>query len=118
MAVFFLLVGLEVKQEVLQGHLSSLQQVALPGIAALGGMTVPALIYVGFNFSEPFAMQGWAIPTATDIALHLVSCHCWGEGFRRHGKYSLWRWRLLMISVPSLLSLFLLPPIYLWCRWR
>ena len=71
MAVFFLLVGLEVKQEVLQGHLSSLQQVALPGIAALGGMIVPALIYAIFNWNEPFAMRGWAIPTATDIAFSL-----------------------------------------------
>ena len=71
MAVFFLLVGLEVKQEILQGHLSTLQKVALPGIAALGGMVLPALIYAIFNWNEPFAMRGWAIPTATDIAFSL-----------------------------------------------
>jgi len=71
MAVFFLLVGLEVKQEIIQGHLSSLQKVALPGIAALGGMVVPALIYALFNRHDPLSMRGWAIPTATDIAFSL-----------------------------------------------
>lgn len=71
MAVFFLLIGLEVKREFLEGHLSSLSQVALPGIAAIGGMVVPALFYIYFNQGEPLGMQGWAIPTATDIAFAL-----------------------------------------------
>lgn len=71
MAVFFLLVGLEVKREILYGSLSSWSQAALPVIAALGGMTVPALIYIGFNREQPLALQGWAIPTATDIAFAL-----------------------------------------------
>ena len=71
MAVFFLLIGLEVKRELLEGHLSSLGQIALPGIAALGGMVVPALFYIYFNQDEPLGMQGWAIPTATDIAFAL-----------------------------------------------
>ncbi len=71
MAVFFFLIGLEVKREVLQGHLSSLGQIALPGIAALGGMVVPALVYIAFNGSDSFALNGWAIPTATDIAFAL-----------------------------------------------
>ncbi len=71
MAIFFLLIGLEVKREILAGHLSSMRQVALPGIAALGGMLVPALIYLAFNASNPVAAQGWAIPTATDIAFAL-----------------------------------------------
>lgn len=71
MAVFFLLIGLEVKRELIEGDLSSWSQVALPGIAAIGGMTVPALIYIGFNHGEPFAMLGWAIPIATDIAFAL-----------------------------------------------
>ncbi len=71
MAVFFLLVGLEVKQEIVSGHLSSLQKVTLPGIAALGGMAIPALIYAAFNWHDPIAMRGWAIPTATDIAFSL-----------------------------------------------
>ncbi|MGE4545941.1 MAG: Na+/H+ antiporter NhaA [Pedobacter sp.] len=71
MAVFFLLVGLEVKREILEGELSSLPQIAMPGIAALGGMVVPAVIYAGINWSNPATMQGWAIPAATDIAFAL-----------------------------------------------
>jgi NhaA family Na+:H+ antiporter len=71
MAVFFLLIGLEVKREIIEGDLSSWSQVALPGIAAVGGMVVPALIYIGFNHGGSFAMRGWAIPTATDIAFAL-----------------------------------------------
>ena len=71
MAIFFLLIGLEVKREVMEGHLSSIQQIALPAIAALGGMVVPALVFIIFNQSEPFALNGWAIPTATDIAFAL-----------------------------------------------
>lgn len=71
MAIFFLLIGLEVKREVLEGELSSLRQIALPGFAALGGMLVPALIYLSFNQSDDIASNGWAIPTATDIAFAL-----------------------------------------------
>ncbi len=71
MAVFFFLIGLEVKREVIEGHLSSLKQVTLPGIAALGGMVVPALVFIFFNHDDSFATRGWAIPTATDIAFAL-----------------------------------------------
>lgn len=71
MAVFFFLIGLEVKREVKEGHLSSLSQITLPGIAAVGGMVVPALIFIAFNRGEDFSMNGWAIPTATDIAFAL-----------------------------------------------
>jgi NhaA family Na+:H+ antiporter len=71
MAVFFLLIGLEVKKEVMEGQLSSLSQIALPGVAAIGGMVVPALVFIAFNQGESFAMKGWAIPTATDIAFAL-----------------------------------------------
>ncbi len=71
MAVFFLVIGLEIKREVIEGHLSSFSQIALPGIAALGGMIVPALIFIAFNRGEDFSMNGWAIPTATDIAFAL-----------------------------------------------
>ena len=71
MAIFFLLIGLEIKRELILGHLSSLSKIALPGIAAIGGMLVPALIYVAFNYDNEFALRGWAIPTATDIAFAL-----------------------------------------------
>ena len=71
MAVFFFLIGLEVKREVLEGHLSSMRQVALPAIAAIGGMMIPALIFVVINYDQSFAIKGWAIPTATDIAFAL-----------------------------------------------
>ena len=71
MAIFFLLIGLEVKREILDGQLSSISQVALPGIAAIGGMAIPALIYIMFNISNASALNGWAIPAATDIAFAL-----------------------------------------------
>ncbi len=71
MAIFFLLIGLEVKREVFEGHLSSWSQAALPVFAAIGGMLVPALVYVAFNYTDDFALKGWAIPTATDIAFAL-----------------------------------------------
>ncbi len=71
MAIFFLLIGLEVKREALVGHLSSVRQIMLPAIAAIGGMLVPALIYLAFNADNSIAVNGWAIPTATDIAFAL-----------------------------------------------
>lgn len=71
MAIFFFLIGLEIKREVLEGELSSKSQIALPAIAALGGMITPALIFTFFNHSDTFVMKGWAIPTATDIAFAL-----------------------------------------------
>ncbi|ORJ60655.1 Na+/H+ antiporter NhaA [Geothermobacter hydrogeniphilus] len=71
MAIFFLLVGLEVKREVMVGQLSSRAQIILPGIAALGGMIAPALCYVLINIGDSAALNGWAIPAATDIAFAL-----------------------------------------------
>lgn len=68
MAVFFLLVGIEIKREMVEGHLSKPSQVMLPGIAAVGGMVVPALIFTLINLDNPEALSGWAIPSATDIA--------------------------------------------------
>ncbi len=68
MAVFFLIVGLEIKREVLAGELSNRSKAMLPGIAALGGMAAPALVYAACNWGDPVTMQGWAIPAATDIA--------------------------------------------------
>lgn len=71
MAVFFFLVGLELKRELLEGELSRPGQIALPAFAAFGGMLVPALFYVGMNWGDSQALNGWAIPAATDIAFAL-----------------------------------------------
>ncbi|WP_137818794.1 Na+/H+ antiporter NhaA [Pseudomonas sp. 2FG] len=71
MALFFLIIGLEVKREVLEGHLAQPSQIVLPGAAAIGGMVVPALIYWALNRENPAAISGWAIPMATDIAFAL-----------------------------------------------
>ncbi|KGY07818.1 Na+/H+ antiporter NhaA [Vibrio sinaloensis] len=71
MAVFFLLIGLEVKRELLEGALKSKETAIFPAIAAVGGMLAPALVYVLFNSGDPEAIQGWAIPAATDIAFAL-----------------------------------------------
>ena len=71
MAVFFFLVGLEVKREVMGGELSSWDKASLPVVAAIGGMALPALVYFAFNMSEPANLAGWAIPAATDIAFAL-----------------------------------------------
>jgi NhaA family Na+:H+ antiporter len=71
MAIFFFLVGLELKREVLEGELSKPSQIVLPAIGALGGMSIPALIYAFFNRNDPIALNGWAIPAATDIAFAL-----------------------------------------------
>ncbi|WEM41872.1 Na+/H+ antiporter NhaA [Photobacterium sp. DA100] len=71
MAVFFLLIGLEVKRELIEGALNTKEKAIFPAIAAVGGMIAPALVYVLFNFADPLAIQGWAIPAATDIAFAL-----------------------------------------------
>jgi NhaA family Na+:H+ antiporter len=72
MAIFFFLIGLEVKREALDGELSEPSRVVLPVIAAIGGMAVPAAIYAIINWGDPLAIQGWAIPSATDIAFALA----------------------------------------------
>lgn len=71
MAVFFFLIGLELKRELIEGELSDKRNIILPGVGAIGGMVIPALIYIYFNFDDPTAMKGWAIPAATDIAFAL-----------------------------------------------
>ncbi len=71
MAIFFFLVGLEIKREIVEGRLSTVRTAALPVVAAVGGMAIPALIYVLLNSGDPAALRGWAIPAATDIAFAL-----------------------------------------------
>ena len=78
MAVFFFLIGLEVKREFMEGELSSASHVVLPGMGALGGMLVPAAIYAWFNWGNAVALDGWAIPVATDIAFALALLSAFG----------------------------------------
>ena len=79
MAIFFFLIGLEIKREVLDGELSSLEQVILPATGAIGGMLVPAAIYVALNQGDSAALSGWAIPVATDIAFALALLSTFGS---------------------------------------
>ena len=90
MAVFFFLIGLELKREILEGELSDPARITLPAVAAIGGMLAPALIYVGLNSGDEVALRGWAIPSATDIAFALAILTLLGD------------------RVPSALKLFLL----------
>ena len=78
MAIFFFLVGLEIKREILEGELSSMDQIALPAVGAVGGMVVPAAIYTWMNWQDPIALDGWAIPVATDIAFALALLAAFG----------------------------------------
>lgn len=71
MAIFFFVVGLEIKREMMVGELSSFKKASLPIFAAVGGMIVPAIIYAIFNYSSPNSASGWGIPMATDIAFAL-----------------------------------------------
>ena len=79
MAVFFFLIGLEVKREILEGELSSRERIGLPALGALGGILGPACIYAALNWREPAAMDGWAIPVATDIAFALALLAAFGR---------------------------------------
>lgn len=79
MVLFFLLVGLEIKREIVEGELNSLKKFALPCFAAIGGMLVPALVYLYFNSGHEIHLTGWAIPMATDIAFALAVLALLGE---------------------------------------
>lgn len=79
MAVFFFLVGLEVKREILEGELATPQKFVLPGLGAIGGIAIPAIIYSVFNWNDPVAMSGWAVPCATDIAFALGVLSLFGK---------------------------------------
>jgi Na+:H+ antiporter, NhaA family len=92
MAVFFFLVGLEIKREVLEGELSDHRQVVLPAVAALCGIAVPAMIYAAIDAGHPVALVGWAIPAATGIAVALgvlsLLGSCGPEGVPSRGRDS------------------------------
>jgi NhaA family Na+:H+ antiporter len=79
MALFFLTVGLEIRREMTEGQLASRRQIAAPGLAALGGMIVPALIFAAFNRHDPETLRGWAVPVATDIAFALAAVSVLGR---------------------------------------
>ena len=79
MAIFFLLVGLEIKREAVMGELADASKVALPALGAVGGMIVPAAIYAAVNWNDPIGIRGWAIPSATDIAFALGVLSLFGE---------------------------------------
>ena len=80
MAVFFFLIGLEIKREATSGHLRSLSQITLPGVAAIAGIAAPAVIYAVLNVDDAVAIKGWAIPSATDIAFALGIFILFGRG--------------------------------------
>jgi NhaA family Na+:H+ antiporter len=86
MALFFLLVGLEIKREACEGALASMRQAALPVIAAIGGFVVPALIYIAFNHASAEALRGWAVPAATDISFAIGVCALLGRAVPRSLK--------------------------------
>ena len=79
MAVFFFLIGLEIKREIMEGELSSVSQIVLPSVGALGGMVIPATIYIWMNWGDAVALDGWAIPVATDIAFALALLSVFGS---------------------------------------
>ena len=101
MAVFFLLVGLEIKREVAEGELSSWHRAALPVVAAVGGIAVPAAIYLLINAGSPETLRGWAIPTATDIAFALGVLTLLGARAPAALKIFLLARRSSTISAPS-----------------
>ncbi|MBT8137332.1 MAG: Na+/H+ antiporter NhaA [Gammaproteobacteria bacterium] len=79
MAIFFFLIGLEVKREIMEGELSTPSQIVLPAAGAFGGMAVPAAIYAWLNWGDPVALDGWAVPVATDIAFALALLGVFGS---------------------------------------
>jgi len=111
MAVFFFLIGLEIKREIMEGELSSFSQVILPGVGALGGMIVPAAIYTWLNWGDAVALDGWAIPVATDIAFALALLSVFGSRVPIALKVFLLTLALLSVfgsRVPIALKVFLL----------
>jgi Na+:H+ antiporter, NhaA family len=108
MAVFFLLVGVEIKREALAGALAGIRQAALPAIAALGGFIVPALIYEAVTWGDAQAMRGWAIASATDIAFAVAVCAALG----RLVPASLRTFLLALAIIDDLLAIIVIAAFY------
>ena len=108
MAIFFLLVGVEIKREALAGALAGIRQAALPAIAALGGFIVPALIYEAVTWGDSQAMRGWAIASATDIAFAVAVCAALG----RLVPVSLRTFLLALAIIDDLLAIVVIAAFY------
>jgi NhaA family Na+:H+ antiporter len=108
MAIFFLLVGLEIKREVFEGALASRRKAMLPVIAAIGGFVMPALIYVAFNWGDESELRGWAIPCATDIAFATSICAILG----RRVPGSLKAFLLALAIIDDLLAIIVIAVFY------
>ena len=89
MTIFFFVVGLEIRREIRAGELREVRRAALPLAAALGGMLVPALVFLALNFGRT-SVRGWAVPMATDIAFAVGGLHCWENAWLRHFAFCCW----------------------------
>ena len=98
MAIFFLLVGLELKRSFLEDKFSRASDILLPLVAAIGGMVVPALIFLAFNYQDPATIQGWATPVATDIAFAIAVLSMFGKKFPGNYDFFCLLWRFTMTS--------------------
>ncbi len=115
MAAFFFVVGLEIKQEVVKGELSSPRRLALPVAAAFGGMVVPALVYLGFTLGHVGAARGWPIPTATDIAFALAALALVGRGLPRSLRIFLLAMAIADdLGAVVLIALLFTPQVHTW----
>src|SRR5437588_497106 len=108
MAIFFLLVGLEIKREVIDGSLASVQKMVLPVVAAIGGFVVPAAIYGALNWQDARSLAGWAVPAATDIAFAIGICALLGRAV----PASLKTFLLALAIIDDLLAIIVIAVFY------
>jgi NhaA family Na+:H+ antiporter len=108
MAIFFLLVGLEIKREVIEGSLNGVRKAVLPGVCAIGGIVLPTLLYAALNWSDAQALRGWAVPAATDIAFAIGICALLGRAV----PASLRMFLLALAIIDDLLSIVVIAVFY------